>query len=344
MKAFLITSWMLASAIAFSTSIAFTHQPHRHARSQQEIKPLSASASTTSTQFRYKKRVNDKEGVVVTERVVVPEISIRLALQDRDDAQQSHRLRTIPHLSRSRVAHSFNTIRMMLADVLLHAGKGHHSGTQGHIAIMGVEFFVYVMFMRKSVGTGLCRAVMSVTSWSLIYDNFILAIGKYIGEGTALRKLSIVRNITHGLCIPLLFLPVLEIISKHGVASASMAKFVGCLLVGFALHEFFHWMFYDHKKLILVDNRHSASSTASNMPGTMHYTCGKKVKMLLPVATLQVSILAVGTILWRRGATPGLWMLVSSGVSVFTCSLRRPGLQALGEMMLISLLWFAVAQ
>lgn len=347
-----ITSLVLvASTIMAKTKTwafkPFNCQPYMYVHLQQDLKrpfALSTRSESSSTKFYYKNNdTYDKVGVIALDS------SSWLAQQDHDGATptqqpQSGRINMsmVPSRSISRVDRTINNIRSMLEDAFSRSGKGNHSGTKAHIAVLSVVTASYVMFMKKCVGTKLCRAVMSVTSLSLMYDNLIMAMGKYIGEGAALRKLSKLRSVAHGLCIPLTFLPILEIIPKHGLASASVVRSIGCLVVGITVHEVFHWMCFDHEKLILVDNRHSAESTARTMPGMMHYTSGKILKMLLPVAILEVLILGVGSMLWRRGAAAGLWMVGAGLVSLITCSLQRPGVQALGETMMVSLLWHAV--
>ena len=301
------------------------------------------STNTQTTKLLYKQRMEDED----EDGVIASNDSSWLALQDQNhDYNMSNKQLqgTPPSHGNRRVAHSFQNICLMLADVFVRGRKGYHDGTKVHIVILSGIFASYAMFMRKCVGTKLCRLVMTVNSFAMIYDNLVMAMGKYIGKGTALKRLSKLRIILHGVCVPLLILPVVEITPKHGLASASLAKTIGCFVVGFALHEVLDWVRVDHTELILVDNQHSASSTTRTLSGTMHYTSGKMVKMLLPVAILHVLILGVGSFLWRRGATAGPWIVVTGIVSTFLNSLRRPGLQALGESIFLSLLWFAVSQ
>ena len=258
-----ITSLVLASSIIMTKTKTwafkpFNCQPYRYVPLQQDLKrpfALSTRSVSSSTKFHYKNNdTHDEVGVIALES------SSWLAQQDHDGATpteqpQSGRnnMSMVPSRRISRVDRTINNIRSMLEDAFSRSGKGYHSGTKAHIAILSVVVASYVMFMKKCVGTKLCRAVMSVTSLSLMYDNLIMAMGKYIGEGAALRKLSKLRSVAHSLCIPLTFLPILEIIPKHGLASASVVRSIGCLVVGITGHEVFHWICFDHEKLILVD-------------------------------------------------------------------------------------------
>ena len=354
-------AWMLAllSIICLAKAFTITSQPSSHSLQKPGLAlSLSRSGSTRPCTNLYYKQGTEDEG----ENGFIASIdSSLLGLQEQDQDQernkvdninstmtimsnhQHHLPGTVPSHSHPLAARPLRNIRSMLADVFVRGRKGHHNGTKVHIAVLSVILASYVIFMRNSVGTRLCRAVMTMNSFALISDNLIMAMGKYIGEGTALRKLTKLRIIGHCLC-NLSFLPIAEIVHKHGLASASLTKSIGCLVVGIALHEIFDWMRFDHSKLILLDNRRSASSTTRTMSGTMHYTSGKMVKMLLPVAILHLVMLAVGSILWSRGASAGLWMVVAGVVSLFLHSIRKPEIQVLGESIFMSTLWFAVAQ
>ena len=355
-------AWMLAllSIICVAKSLAFTipSQPSSHLLQQPGLAlSLSSRSGSTrprpSTNLHYKQGTEDEDDV---ERFTASIDTSRLGLQEQEQRRNhcdsidstmaimsNQGTGTVPSHSHPLAAHSLRNIRSMLADVFVRGRKGHHNGTKVHIAVLSVILASYVIFMRNSVGTRLCRAVMTMNSFALISDNLVMAMGKYIGEGTALRKLTKLRIIAHCLC-NLSFLPIAELVHKHGLASASLTKSIGCLVVGIALHEIFDWMRFDQSKLILLDNRRSASSTSRNMPGTMHYTSGKVLKMLLPVAILHLVMLAVGSILWSRGAATGLWMVVAVAVSAFSCSFRRPEIEVFGESIFMSTLWFAVAQ
>ena len=352
-------AWMLALlSIIVAKSLAFTIASQRCSNSlQQPELALSLSSRSGSTRPRpstnlYYKQREDED----VERFTASVDTSRLGLQEQEQKRNhgdsidstmaimsNQGTGTVPSHSRPVAAHSLRNIRSMLADVFISGRKGHHTGTKVHIAVLTLISASYVILMRTCAGTRLCRAVMTMNSFALMSDNLISAMGKYIGEGTALRKLAKIRIIAH--CLSnLTLLPIAEIVHKHGLISASLAKSIGCVVVGVVLLEIFDWMRFDQSKLILLDNRRSASSTTRNMPGTMHYTSGKVLKMLLPVAILHLVMLAVGSILWSRGASAGLWMVVAVAVSAFSCSLRKPEMELLGESIFMSTLWFAVAQ
>ena len=355
-------AWVLAllSIICVAKSLAFTipSQRCRHLLQQPGLALSLSSRSGSarprpSTNLYYKQGTEDEDDV---ERFTASIDTSRLGLQEQEQRRNhgdsidstmaimsNQGTGTVPSHSRPAAARPLRNIRSMLADVFISGRKGHHTGTKVHTAVLSLIFASYVMLMRTCAGTRLCRAVMTMNSFVLISDNLISAMGKYIGEGTALRKLAKIRIIAHCL-LNLTLLPIAEVVHKHGLISASLAKSIGCLVVGVVLHEIFDWLSFDQSKLILLDNRRSASSTSRNMPGTMHYTSGKVLKMLLPVAILHLVMLAVGSILWSRGAATGLWMVVAVAVSAFSCSLRKPEIELLGESIFISTLWFAVAQ
>jgi hypothetical protein len=53
--------------------------------------------------------------------------------------------------------------------------------------------------------------------------------------------------------------------------------------------------------------------------------------------------LIMGSILWRRNVSAGPLMLVAGVSCLLSCSLQRPNVQALGETVMVGLLWKAVA-
>jgi hypothetical protein len=145
------------------------------------------------------------------------------------------------------------------------------------------------------------------------------------------------------LSIPLLFLPIIEIASICGLFSAGAAKTISGLIAAFALHETFDWLRFDIQKMVLVDNRDSTTPSTRALPGTLWYSSGKVLKNIVPVATLQLFLLIMGSILWRRNVPAGPLMLVSGVSCLLSCSLQRPDVQALGETVMVGLLWKAVA-
>ena len=47
--------------------------------------------------------------------------------------------------------------------------------------------------------------------------------------------------------------------------------------------------------------------------------------------------------LWNRGAVAGPWLFASGALSVLSCSMQRPDVQAYGETTMLTTMWAAVA-
>ena len=227
----------------------------------------------------------------------------------------------------------------------MHFSSKHRSGSKVHLvnSLLCLTCPTYFFLRSQSAGSILCKAVMSATFLALIYDNMVMALGKYIGEGKILKKLSKARSVLHGLTIPMLFLPLVQSTSSVGLLTVNTTRILYSLIGIFATHEFIDWLRFDSEKMILVDNRDSVSSSVRQMAGTLMYSSGKVLKSVLPVVAVQLSLLILGPVLWRRGAVGGLYMFLSGSLCLFTCSLQRPGIQALGETGMMGLLWLALA-
>merc|ERR1712029_322628 len=88
----------------------------------------------------------------------------------------------------------------------------------------------------------------------------------------------------------------------------------------FVIRELIGWIKFDARDMVLVDNRDSREHAPHAMAGTMYYSSGKVLKLLVPVASFQLFVLAVGSILCRQGAAGGPWVL---GAGVLTLSRAR---------------------
>lgn len=213
-------------------------------------------------------------------------------------------------------------------------------GTGTHL-INAILSAVIPIFFRSSAGSMLSKVVMNVGFAGLVFDNLVNASGKYIGEGNALRQLCKMRTIMHSLTIPLLFLPVIEAAMKSGLFPAWASNVAMAAVTGFALHEVIDWILFDINDMVLVDNRDEKKHSPRALAGTLWYSSGKVLKNVLPAAVLQLFTLMIGSILWRRGAAEGPWLFASGALTLMSCSLQRPDVQAFGEPAMLGLIYVA---
>ena len=213
-------------------------------------------------------------------------------------------------------------------------------GTQTHLYNAILSVVIPLCFrLSASAGPTLSQAILMGSFGGLAIDNLIVASGKYIGEGSMLRRLTQVRIILHGWTISSLFIPVVETAMRSGMLLAQNGKLAMCAAAFRAIYEMIEWSFlYDINDLAVVDNRHSRKHSSRAMAGTLSYTSGKILKCVMPCVVLQVFTLTVGCLLWARGFTAGPWLTASAALSLVSGSLQRPDIQTYGETAMLSLL------
>jgi len=105
-----------------------------------------------------------------------------------------------------------------------------------------VCLFVWGLFLARNHGLLNLTNVLLLVILGLIYDNLIIAFGRFIGEGNLLENLSYARFWLHALFTPTLILFAWSICYKTGLpwAKTTFWKFLAYLLtIGFILYELF---------------------------------------------------------------------------------------------------------
>jgi hypothetical protein len=193
----------------------------------------------------------------------------------------------------------------------------------------------------------------------LVLDNMINALGRQVGPGVLLRRLSQLRLICHGVGMPMFFIPIIHLARHYGIITTSaMAHRMVVASCGVSLLEFVSWAAYDVQQLTLVDNRQSLYHSSSHLSGIMTYTSGEFFKLVGPVLILICYELVVGFTLLVRGTTTAITTLASSGgstmlysggwivssalVGLFTNALNRPDIQLWGEVIFLSCIGMAL--
>ena len=155
-----------------------------------------------------------------------------------------------------------------------------------------------LLSMRKS-GIGVLSNVLILVILPLIYDNAILGIGKWIGEGEVLKNLNIARFWLHALLTPLLILFSLDVLKRAGVEWANKTSAL-LFTIAYTLIAFLVELFTVVWDLSLkVEEKYGILSyTAANSPS------GPPIMIILVTLALLVSSI----LLWKR--TGWLWMFV----------------------------------
>ena len=87
-----------------------------------------------------------------------------------------------------------------------------------HLITAGVMLFLFVKMMQlsrqnKSIWTMAAASVV----FGLIWDNFVLGLGRFLGEGDLLKTLSYPRFWLHALLTPLMIMFVWYLLRRDGV-------------------------------------------------------------------------------------------------------------------------------
>ncbi|TWT02356.1 hypothetical protein [Planomicrobium sp. CPCC 101079] len=167
----------------------------------------------------------------------------------------------------------------------------------------------------------------------LIYDNGIIALGRFIGEGELLEKLSVPRFWIHAFLTPALVLFSWGALNQGGVDWVKKAP----VLAGAAVYT-----------LALIAIEYVFETANLNLESTREYgvlryvsaepAAGPPIMVLLLTAILVFS----GAVLWKR--TGWKWMLVGSVIMVIGSAVPIPvkssaATNAFELFLLITLVW-----
>lgn len=105
------------------------------------------------------------------------------------------------------------------------------------------SLFIWGIFLTRKHGVLNLNNVLLLVIIGLVYDNFIIALGKYIGEGNTLIYLSYMRYWLHALFTPTLILFAWDIYSRtRPITNKNKTRWkVGIYLItiGFICYELF---------------------------------------------------------------------------------------------------------
>lgn len=255
-------------------------------------------------------------------------------------------------------------IRTSLSDLLVFGRKQENSfhggrrnsaknetnfwkGTATHILNVILSLILIILFVvyRNSSDSILCVFCSIFSQVGIMYDNLVNAIGKFIGDGRTLRRLSKARYILHVVGIPLMAIPITDVAAAHGIVSHMTYSTITAALIGWAACELFHWLTLDINALKIVDLRSSIHHRGNYLAGTLSYTSGKVLEMVLPVIVLIGYELTVGCLLvWSFGinSQKGILLTVSSIITLASCAIPgRPDIQLFGENFHGGMIWAA---
>ena len=166
-------------------------------------------------------------------------------------------------------------------------------------AALYAGLLIMMLLSLRHSGIGVLSNVLILVILPLIYDNAILGIGKWIGEGEVLKNLNLARFWLHALLTPLLILFSLDVLRRAGVEWANKTSAL-LFAIAYTLIAFLVELFTVVWDLSLkVEEKYGILSyTATNSPS------GPPIMIILVTLALLVSSI----ILWKR--TGWFWMFV----------------------------------
>lgn len=156
--------------------------------------------------------------------------------------------------------------------------------------------------------------------YGLVYDNFAIAAGAWLGEGAVLQALNVPRFVIHALLTPLLCIFAIGVARRAGLGWAqSRAVHTAFCTVATALVA---WgVYWDIVRLALVPVRFN---------DTLRYVNdGAPPGPPLAAVTTIVVLIGVGALLWRRVRWPWLFL---GGAVMFLAAGAGARLVAVGNL------------
>lgn len=203
----------------------------------------------------------------------------------------------------------------------------------GLAAIYAVLFLYGCVLMRRDASPGLRYLLLIVTA-GLVWDNGVIGIGKYMGEGDLLEGLNVARFWVHALATPLLVLVSFDLIRKTGSPWTSRpAAAWGAWLFTAALIV-----------LEVVTETLPLKLQPSMEYGALRYVSSESGGPPLMVILILIPLLTAGIIVWRRKKTPLLFIgtvLMAAG-SAIPIPIESSAATNVFELLLLLSLWLTV--
>lgn len=195
------------------------------------------------------------------------------------------------------------------------------------LAISYLCLFVWGIILTKQSRLLHLNSVLLLVIIGLFYDNLIIAIGRFIGEGNLLESLNYVRFLLHALFTPTLILFAFGICLGTGLpwAKRTFWKVIASLMtLGLILYELFTSVF----KLDLEPNWKN---------GVLTYTKSGHSSSPIMVIIVTLVLVIVGYILAKNFRFP--WLLIGTIVMIsgglLTIWIKHESVMNIVELILI---------
>lgn len=182
----------------------------------------------------------------------------------------------------------------------------------GVITVLYILLLAYGIFLWKRDSDHGPRYLLFLVTAALVWDNGVMAVGNWIGEGELLKGLNLARFWLHAFCTPLLAVVAFDLMRKAGSpwAPKSIARW-GAWIVAAVLII-----------LELVTETTGIKIKPVHEFGALRYVpAGEPSEPPLMVILVMVLLLAAGVVLWKRKVTSVLFwgtllMAVGSAIPI----------------------------
>jgi hypothetical protein len=198
--------------------------------------------------------------------------------------------------------------------------------TIAFFAFTTLQLFCFILALRNFLRTRLSYDLLPVlVIFGLVYDNFVIASGSFVGEGDLLKNLNMWRYVLHALLTPLLIIWGFGMMRRMGFQFAQSARnhAIFCLI---ATAMILLGAYSDILRLSLELKVEEGLTRYVNVGGIK----GPPIPSIVTIFVL----IGFGVMLWRKTKSWGLaagsiFMLVAA-----MAGLRIVGLSNLGEVAL----------
>jgi hypothetical protein len=174
----------------------------------------------------------------------------------------------------------------------------------GHLSLAGIEWVLLgwsIRLYRQS--SSLAMIVLPIVLASISYDNLILGIGSFIGEGQLLKSLSMARFLIHYLVVPLFIVVGVELAHRAGAKWANSVVRILSWFVAFTLAGIDVTTHYIGLDLVPV-----------RFAGMLRYTVAQVSGPPIITIVVNIFMLLIGIGLWFRIKWP--WLFVGTLVAL----------------------------
>ncbi|MEU0556864.1 hypothetical protein [Dactylosporangium sp. NPDC006015] len=186
---------------------------------------------------------------------------------------------------------------------------------------------IFAVLAVGMVGAGVVAVrlrawLVVVVAGALVYDNTVIAAGRFVGEGDALEGLNAGRFVGHALFTPLLIVVGAGLAGLAGLARGGRRALtaLAAVLVGIGI-----WA--DVVRLRLVPERYA---------DTLRYVNDNAAGPPVPAVVAILVLIGVGVVLWRRDGWPWLFAGAVAMFAAAAAGFAVPWLGNLGELVLLA--------